>query len=115
MLNGLEVFIYLPFSNGSSFRFCFTKFHLMITVQKPREQVADAEALLDIACTLVTSVKSQTNEGVTPSDFVTTLLRNFGEQNGGSDLGSTLNNLHWSDVGHAVSHVFRSAPGYHTM
>ena len=87
----------------------------MITVQKPREQVADAEALLDIACTLVTSVKSQTNEGVTPSDFVTTLLRNFGEQNGGSDLGSTSNNLHWSDVGHAVSHVFRSAPGYHTM
>ncbi|CAL9755406.1 unnamed protein product [Musa acuminata subsp. burmannicoides] len=84
-------------------------------VQKPREQVADAEALLDIACTLVTSVKSQTNEGVTPSDFVTALLRNFGEQNGGSDLGSTSNNLHWSDVGHAVSHVFRSAPGYHTM
>ncbi|CAA2974441.1 non-structural maintenance of chromosomes element 4 homolog A-like isoform X2, partial [Olea europaea subsp. europaea] len=52
--------------------------HQLVT--KPREQVADAEALFDITNTLVTSVKAYTNEGVTPSDFVTCLLRDFGQQ-----------------------------------
>ncbi|RRT50700.1 hypothetical protein B296_00051565 [Ensete ventricosum] len=48
--------------------------------RRPREQVADAEALFDIVNTLLTSVRSQTSNGVTPSDFVTALLRNFGQQ-----------------------------------
>uniref|UniRef100_A0A5B6YWL0 Non-structural maintenance of chromosomes element 4 n=1 Tax=Davidia involucrata TaxID=16924 RepID=A0A5B6YWL0_DAVIN len=47
-------------------------------VQKPREQVADAEALLDITNTLMTSVKAHSNEGITLSDFV--LFRDFGQQ-----------------------------------
>jgi len=49
-------------------------------VQKPREQIADAEALLGIASTLVTSVRSQSSEGITPSDFITALLKKFGQQ-----------------------------------
>ncbi|XP_060177509.1 non-structural maintenance of chromosomes element 4 homolog A isoform X2 [Lycium barbarum] len=85
-------------------------------VQKPREQVADAEALLDITNTLVTTVKAHSNGGVTPSDFVSCLLRDFGQEGGSSNRteedGSS---IHWKDVGCAVSHVFRVAPGCCTM
>ncbi|XP_077213763.1 non-structural maintenance of chromosomes element 4 homolog A-like [Tasmannia lanceolata] len=84
-------------------------------VQKPREQVADAEALLDIANTLVTSVKSQSNEGVTPSDFVTSLLRSFGKQDVGANAENPSNSMYWADVGLAVSHVFRKTSGCRTM
>lgn len=43
-------------------------------VQRPREQVADAEALLDIVSTLGNCVKAECNDGITPSDFVSSLL-----------------------------------------
>ncbi|XP_042418827.1 non-structural maintenance of chromosomes element 4 homolog A-like isoform X2 [Zingiber officinale] len=81
-------------------------------VQKPREQVADAEALLDIANTLVTSVKSQANEGITPSDFVNALLKKHGEVNGGESTGNT---IHWSNLGCNVAYIFRNASGCSTM
>lgn len=84
-------------------------------VQKPREQVADAEALLDLANTLVTSANSQKNEGVTPSDFVTTLLRNFSQQDRTMSQENPTNVLYWVDVGLAVSHVFKNTPGCCTM
>lgn len=84
-------------------------------VQKPREQVADAEALLDITSTLVTSVKSQSNDGTTPSDFVTALLRSFGhgDETTNNDNGHSL--ISWSEVGLAVSHVLGKVPGCCTM
>ncbi|KAJ0961696.1 hypothetical protein J5N97_000015 [Dioscorea zingiberensis] len=84
-------------------------------VQKPREQVADAEALLDIANTLVTSVKSQINDGLTPSNFVTALLRNYGQQVRNASLGNAQNTISWADVGLSVSNVLRLAPGCCTM
>lgn len=87
-------------------------------VQKPREQVADAEALLDITSTLVTSVKAQKNEGITPSDFVTCILRDFGQQVGASSSTGTEdggNSVAWKEIGLAVSHVFGRAPGCCTM
>lgn len=83
-------------------------------VQKPREQVANAEALLDIANTLVTSVMSQGNDGLTPSDFITAMLQKFGQQEGTSAEGAS-NHVQWRDVGLAVSHVFRRVPGCCTM
>lgn len=83
----------------------------MFSVQKPREQVADAEALLDIANTLVTSVKSQINDGLTPSNFVTALLRNYGQHGG----DASLNTISWADVGLSISDVLRMAPGCCTM
>lgn len=85
-------------------------------VKKPREQVADAEALLDITSTLVTSVRAHSNEGLTPSDFVSCLLRDFGERVGSSsstDLGG--NPVCWKDIGLAVSSVFKNASGCSTM
>ncbi|XP_015158385.1 non-structural maintenance of chromosomes element 4 homolog A-like isoform X2 [Solanum tuberosum] len=85
-------------------------------VQKPREQVADAEALLDITNTLVTTVKAHSNGGVTPSDFVSCLLRDFGQEGGSSRrTEEDGNSVHWYNVGRAVSHVFRGAPGCCTM
>ncbi|XP_020268102.1 non-structural maintenance of chromosomes element 4 homolog A-like [Asparagus officinalis] len=84
-------------------------------VQKPREQVADAEALLDIANTLVTSVKSQSNGGINPSDFVTALLRNFGQQDGGAVVDNAPNMVSWLDVGVVASDIFKKAPGCCTM
>lgn len=83
-----------------------------IAVQRPREQIADAEALLGIASTLVTSVRSQSSEGITPSDFITALLKKFGHR-GTPDDESVL--LRWGDLGLSVSHIFRPVPGCCTM
>ncbi|XP_030448013.2 non-structural maintenance of chromosomes element 4 homolog A isoform X1 [Syzygium oleosum] len=85
-------------------------------VQKPREQVADAEALLDIANTLVSSVKSYSSEGITPSDFVNCLLKDFGQPMGG--LGNSENDrvpFNWKDLGVGVSPIFRNFRGCCTM
>ena len=90
-------------------------YSILYTVQKPREQVADAEALLDIANTLVTSVRSQSNDGVTPSDFVTAMLRNFGQRDGHVNVDSAYNMISWAEVGIAVSHILRKVPGCCTM
>ncbi|WVZ77500.1 hypothetical protein U9M48_025359 [Paspalum notatum var. saurae] len=81
-------------------------------VQRPREQIADAEALLDIASTLITSVRSQSSEGITPSDFVTALLKKFGQQGSPDDEASS---LRWGDLGLSVPHAFKPAPGCCTM
>jgi len=81
-------------------------------VQKPREQIADAEALLDIASTLVTSVRSQSSEGITPSDFITALLKKFGQRGNSEDEAAL---LRWVDLGLSVSHAFRPVPGCSTM
>lgn len=86
------------------------------SVTKPREQVADAEALFDITNTLVTSVKAYNNEGLTPSDFVSCLLKDFGQEGGTSSRQDESRRLiRWKDIGEVVSHVFRSAPGCCTM
>ncbi|CAK7342358.1 unnamed protein product [Dovyalis caffra] len=84
-------------------------------VQKPREQVADAEALLDITNSLVASVKAHGN-GITPSDFINCLLREFGRQDGPSTSAEgSKNSVAWKDIGVVVSHIFSSCPGCHTM
>ncbi|GJU11255.1 putative reverse transcriptase domain-containing protein [Tanacetum coccineum] len=75
-------------------------------VQKPIKQVVDAEALLDITNTLVTSVKAQTNEGVTVGDFVSSLLRGFGRLGSGNDVHGSRNVVKWKKLGIVVSHVF---------
>jgi len=77
--------------------------------------VADAEALFDIANSLVTAFRSQANEGMTPSDFVTALLRRFGLRSGTENVCNGLNIVSWGDIGCAVSRVFRKAPGCCTM
>ncbi|GAB2287009.1 hypothetical protein Dimus_021395 [Dionaea muscipula] len=82
-------------------------------VQKPREQVADAEALLDIASTFVTSVRSQSKDGITPTDFITCLLRDFGQtaRSGNEERVS----INWTSIGLFVSSIFKKAHGCCTM
>lgn len=82
-------------------------------VQKPREQVADAEALLDITNTLVSSVKAHGASGITPSNFVSFLCKEYGQQ--GNTIDGSMSSTFWKDVGVAVSHVFKRAPGCYTM
>ncbi|KAI3802136.1 hypothetical protein L1987_30263 [Smallanthus sonchifolius] len=85
-------------------------------VQKPREQVADAEALLDISNTLMTSVKAHSTEGLTAGDFVSRVLKNFGQLGGGNNGGDEIrNSVRWKDIGIVVSHVFLKGDGCCTM
>ncbi|XP_026412187.1 non-structural maintenance of chromosomes element 4 homolog A-like [Papaver somniferum] len=98
-------------ANSDKFKSIFNEvenLHQMVT--KPREQVADAEALLGIANTLVTSVKAQNSDGVTPNDFISCMLQKFGKQNGGQ-----ARTLGWKDVGLEVCHIFMKVPGCSTM
>jgi hypothetical protein len=85
---------------------------LPAAVEKPREQVADAEALLDIATSLTASVRSHAALGITPSDLVGGLLKKFGTQVDANGEGAS---LRWGDVGLAASHVFMRVPGCCTM
>ncbi|KAG4998799.1 hypothetical protein JHK84_029843 [Glycine max] len=82
----------------------FDKLH--VQVEKPREQVADAEALLDLTRTLVGSVKSLANEGVTPSQFVSSLLIRYAH---------TQHSIDWHKLGLAASPIFLSVHGSSTM
>ncbi|KAK7390706.1 hypothetical protein VNO78_18729 [Psophocarpus tetragonolobus] len=82
----------------------FEKLHEQ--VEKPREQVADAEALLDLTRTLAGSVRSLANEGVTPSQFVSSLLLRYAHPS---------NSIHWHKLGLALSPIFLSVPGSCTM
>ncbi|XP_022754323.1 non-structural maintenance of chromosomes element 4 homolog A-like isoform X2 [Durio zibethinus] len=85
-------------------------------VSKPREQVADAEALLDLANTLSTSVKSISFEGISPADFVNCLVSEFGKSKRSLDTQENEQILvNWKDVGMAVSPFFRTCKGICTM
>ncbi|KAH9615821.1 hypothetical protein KSS87_006080 [Heliosperma pusillum] len=88
-----------------------------ICVQKPREQVADAEAFLDITSCFVKSVKAQRNEGATPSDLMSCLLRDFGqkERAANSSVDGMRNLIVWKDIGLAGSHIFKKGAGCCTM
>jgi hypothetical protein len=63
----IVIFLY-PFFSALHFSLQFS-----LAVQRPRGQIADAEALfaLQFASTFVTSVRSLSSEGIVPSDFIT--------------------------------------------
>ncbi|KAJ0028675.1 hypothetical protein Pint_36445 [Pistacia integerrima] len=87
-----------------------------INVQKPREQIADAEALLDITSTMVACVQVENNGGIIISDFVSSLLRDFGQQSGPSSTAKAgCASIAWADVGVVVSDAFRNSCGCSTM
>ncbi|KAJ4827163.1 hypothetical protein Tsubulata_025817 [Turnera subulata] len=91
---------------------------LHLLVQKPREQVADAEALLGLANTLVSSVRSHSNEGITAAEFVSSLVKNFGQSGRSLDREDDDNApvvMKWRDIGLAVSPIFMKCSGFTTM
>ena len=81
-------------------------------VQKPREQVADAEALLDLTRTLVGSVRSLVSEGITPAEFVGCLLKEYGQS---TIQDGSQNSIDWRKLGLAVSPIFMKVQGCCTM
>lgn len=86
----------------------------LLSVSRPREQVADAKTLLDITQTLVSSVKAHCSDELTPSDFVLCILNEFGEQRGSLSMAEE-KSVSWKDIGVAVSCGFRGATGCCTM
>ncbi|KAE8731631.1 Non-structural maintenance of chromosomes element 4-like protein A [Hibiscus syriacus] len=85
-------------------------------VSKPREQVADAEALLDLANTLATSVKSISCEGISLADFVNCLIREFGKSSRSPETQENEQiSIDWKDIGMAVSPLLRTCKGICTM
>ncbi|KAF5959910.1 hypothetical protein HYC85_001119 [Camellia sinensis] len=81
--------------------------------------VADGEALMNLSRTLLTSVKSHIGGGVTPSDFIYCLLRDFTKvqgRKGTSDFeGAHKNSILWKEIGFAVSPIFKNFRGCCTM
>ncbi|CAF2097690.1 hypothetical protein BRARA_E01645 [Brassica rapa] len=102
--------------DSDKFSRIFSEFeNLHQKVQKPREQVADAEAFLDIANTIMSSVKSHSANGVSPADFVNALVNGFGQASLGVDETSPVS-IKWKDLGLAVcSTLFVSSFGCSTM
>ncbi|CAN1841582.1 Non-structural maintenance of chromosomes element 4 homolog A [Linum perenne] len=85
-------------------------------VQKPREQVADAEALLGLTTSLVSSVKSQSSDGVTVGGFIARLRNAFGETTTGlDDQENAPISIDWKELGHFVSPIFMKFSGFSTM
>ncbi|CAO2211452.1 unnamed protein product [Urochloa humidicola] len=82
-------------------------------VQRPLEQLADSEALLDLSDALVSSTKAENRDGPTPSEFITALLRKFGVTP--TPLHDANASFSWSNLGNAVSPLFMTATGCQTM
>nr|GEW37822.1 non-structural maintenance of chromosomes element 4 homolog A-like isoform X1 [Tanacetum cinerariifolium] len=65
---------------------------------------------------LVTSVKAQSNEGVTTGDLVSSLLKGFGRLGGGNDgTDGSRYAVKWKKLGIVVYHVFVKTDGGCTM
>ncbi|CAF2055186.1 hypothetical protein Bca4012_098062 [Brassica carinata] len=85
-------------------------------VQKPREQIADAEAFLDIANTMLSSVKSQSVNGVSPAEFVNALVNGFGQPSQRIDTDESAPvSIKWKDLGLAVCSTVLVSCGCSTM
>lgn len=77
------------------------------------EQLADGEAMLDLANALVSSTKVANRDGPTPSEFVTALISKFGAR--ASPLVDSNESFSWSILGRTVSGLFMPAAGCQTM
>ncbi|CAN6804061.1 hypothetical protein HID58_066590, partial [Brassica napus] len=101
--------------DSDKFSRIFSEFeNLHQKVQKPREQVADAEAFLDIANTIMSSVKSHSTNGVSPAEFVNALVNGFGQTSLGVDETAPVS-IKWKDLGLAVCSTVFVSCGCSTM
>ncbi|XP_075498867.1 non-structural maintenance of chromosomes element 4 homolog A-like isoform X2 [Primulina tabacum] len=86
-----------------------------INVSKPREQVADAETLLGLTSSLVASVKTHTSEGVTPAEFLSCLIREFGRRKSIKGIAGAEPIISWKNIGDLVSSIFMNGHSCMTM
>ncbi|CAN0899761.1 Non-structural maintenance of chromosomes element 4 homolog A [Linum grandiflorum] len=94
--------------------------HLHQYVQKPREQVADAQTLLSLTTTLLSSVKAHSrDDGVTVGEFVAQLRNAFQESittRSADQENSPPISLSWKEIGLFVSPILSSCScGFTTM
>lgn len=86
-----------------------------LAVQKPREQIADAEAVMNLTSNFLGSVKgSMRKNGTSPAAFISALLGTFGNRAVAADDEAVLE-VDWGKLGLAVSGFLREAPGVCTM
>lgn len=85
---------------------------LHLLVYRPREQIADAEALFDITEAFLNSVKdARRGGGIRPADFVSGILQRFGQVHNREEPVQ----IDWGAVGLEAISVFHDAPGLCTM
>ncbi|XP_059286721.1 non-structural maintenance of chromosomes element 4 homolog B-like [Lycium ferocissimum] len=91
-------------------------------VKRPREQVADAEALLGLTNTVVESLELRPNCSISPSMFVSWLLKGYGIRKGCSKdatqnlvIGKSQKTVNWEKIGADASLVFMEGKGCRTM
>lgn len=91
-----------------------------VAVAKPREQIVDAQAVLDVTRFFVDSVRdARRKTGVTAGLFVTHIISRFSvRKNRGRDRDRDDNapaDIDWGRLGVAASGIFKVAPGLGTM
>ncbi|XP_019253960.1 PREDICTED: non-structural maintenance of chromosomes element 4 homolog B-like [Nicotiana attenuata] len=106
------------------------KFNIVLTgvddlyrnVKRPREQVSDAEALLGLTNTVVESLALRSHDSISPSMFISCLLKSYGLQKGRSKkatqsliFGKSQKAVNWEKIGVDVSLVFMEGKGCKTM
>ena len=90
-------------------------FSFFLTVSRPREQIADAEALLDISEAFLNIVKeSRRGVSIKASDLVSSLIQKYREH---SNVGENeeIIQLDWGALGLEATAIFNDAPGMSTM
>ncbi|MCO5546817.1 hypothetical protein L7F22_000253 [Adiantum nelumboides] len=89
--------------------------HLYNEVSRPREQIADAEALYEITASILASVKDfKCRRGPTAAELVSSIARNFGtDVVRAVDGNETV--IDWERLGCEACAVFSDAPGLTTM
>lgn len=85
-------------------------------VQKPREQISDGEALLDMAATLVDTAKGANRKsGPTPSDFIAAVVRKFQVKSRRKNRDEEGVDIDWGKLGLEACVILRQAPGLTTL
>ncbi|XP_009781383.1 non-structural maintenance of chromosomes element 4 homolog B-like [Nicotiana sylvestris] len=106
------------------------KFNIVLTgvdnlyrnVKRPREQVSDAEALLGLTNTVVESLALRSHYSISPSMFISSLLKAYGLQKGRSKnatkkliFAKSQKAVNWEKIGADASVVFMEGKGCKTM
>ncbi|PHT45174.1 hypothetical protein CQW23_14332 [Capsicum baccatum] len=91
-------------------------------VKRPREQVADAEALLCLTNTVVESLQLRPSYSISPSVFISWLLKGYSIRKRRSKnttecliIGKSQNTVNWEKIGAHTSLVFMECKGCKTI